>query len=538
MGGDDLRVAGADGRDRRPRAARRRRGGRRPLGAPPRRRRRGDRDGRAAGASGTTRRSARSRPASSPTSARATRSSASRGIAPAEPPTPRPADAGGAPRAARARPQLRSRAFVTRRYDQLVQSRTVRRPGSRRRRAAPAARRGAGSRCRSTAGPRRVARPAHRRRARRPRGCPQRRVRRAASRSALTDCLNFGNPEKPEIGWELAEAIEGMAHACEALGVPVVSGNVSLYNDTDGRSIHPTPVVGCVGLVADVRRVPGAGATATRSCSPVAARRSRSPDPSTRRAGARSGGSPSLDLASGGGARARTLTRSRRAPRSSTTSPRAGSPSRSPRRRSGAASARRSSSPTTRSRSSARSGARSSSRCPPATSSRDPTGRTLPSAGSASVGGDSAPRRPARRARASAEGADLMCGVFGVRSDERDVARLAYFGLFALQHRGQESAGIAVSDGGRVTALREMGLVAQVFDEEKLAACPGEVAIGHTRYSTTGGAHWSNAQPMVHHGAAAHGRARAQRQPRQPGAAPRGADRRRRAARVDARTPR
>jgi phosphoribosylformylglycinamidine synthase len=74
---------------------------------------------------------------------------------------------------------------------------------------------------------------------------------------ALTDCLNFGNPEKAEIGWELAEAIEGMAEAAEALGVPVVSGNVSLYNETDGVPIPPTPVVGCVGLVPDVRRVPG-----------------------------------------------------------------------------------------------------------------------------------------------------------------------------------------------------------------------------------------------------------------------------------------
>jgi phosphoribosylformylglycinamidine synthase subunit PurL len=74
---------------------------------------------------------------------------------------------------------------------------------------------------------------------------------------AVTDCLNFGNPEKPEVAWELAEAIEGMALACEALGVPVVSGNVSLYNETDGRAIWPTPVVGCIGLVADVRFVPG-----------------------------------------------------------------------------------------------------------------------------------------------------------------------------------------------------------------------------------------------------------------------------------------
>jgi len=73
---------------------------------------------------------------------------------------------------------------------------------------------------------------------------------------ALTDCLNFGNPEKPEIGWELAEAIEGIAETAEALGIPVVSGNVSLYNETDGRAIPPTPVVGCVGLVPDVRGVP------------------------------------------------------------------------------------------------------------------------------------------------------------------------------------------------------------------------------------------------------------------------------------------
>jgi phosphoribosylformylglycinamidine synthase len=73
---------------------------------------------------------------------------------------------------------------------------------------------------------------------------------------ALTDCLNFGNPEKAVIGWELEQAVDGIAEAAEALGVPVVSGNVSLYNETDGRAIPPTPVVGCVGLVPDVRRVP------------------------------------------------------------------------------------------------------------------------------------------------------------------------------------------------------------------------------------------------------------------------------------------
>ena len=73
---------------------------------------------------------------------------------------------------------------------------------------------------------------------------------------ALTDCLNFGNPEKPEVAWELAEAIEGLARACEALGIPVVSGNVSLYNETDGRPVYPTVMAGCIGLVEDVRAVP------------------------------------------------------------------------------------------------------------------------------------------------------------------------------------------------------------------------------------------------------------------------------------------
>ena len=95
-----------------------------------------------------------------------------------------------------------------------------------------------------------------------------------------------------------------------------------------------------------------------------------------------------------------------------------------------------------------------------------------------------------------------MCGVFGIRAPGRDVARVTYFGLFALQHRGQESAGIAVSDGGRLTVLRDMGLVTQVFDEQNLSGLRGDAAIGHTRYSTTGSSQWSNAQPLIHHGPA------------------------------------
>jgi amidophosphoribosyltransferase len=93
-----------------------------------------------------------------------------------------------------------------------------------------------------------------------------------------------------------------------------------------------------------------------------------------------------------------------------------------------------------------------------------------------------------------------MCGVFGIRAPERDVARVTFFGLFALQHRGQESAGIAVSDRGRLTVLRDMGLVTQVFDEQKLRGLRGEAAIGHTRYSTTGSTHWANAQPLIQRG--------------------------------------
>src|SRR5215210_293859 len=88
------------------------------------------------------------------------------------------------------------------------------------------------------------------------------------------------------------------------------------------------------------------------------------------------------------------------------------------------------------------------------------------------------------------------CGVFGVFAPERDVARLAYFALYALQHRGQESAGIASAQSGQIMTVRDLGLVSQVFDEEKLRALQGQMAIGHVRYSTTGSSAWENAQPV------------------------------------------
>jgi amidophosphoribosyltransferase len=87
------------------------------------------------------------------------------------------------------------------------------------------------------------------------------------------------------------------------------------------------------------------------------------------------------------------------------------------------------------------------------------------------------------------------CGVFAVWAPGEEVAKLTYFGLYALQHRGQEAAGMAVSDGGTVVVYKDLGLVSQVFDEPTLGALQGHLAIGHNRYSTTGSCTWENAQP-------------------------------------------
>lgn len=89
------------------------------------------------------------------------------------------------------------------------------------------------------------------------------------------------------------------------------------------------------------------------------------------------------------------------------------------------------------------------------------------------------------------------CGLFGIYGPEMDVARLTYYGLYALQHRGQESAGIAVSDGRHIDVHKDMGLVSEVFSGESLGKLNGKMAIGHVRYSTTGSSHVANAQPLV-----------------------------------------
>lgn len=95
------------------------------------------------------------------------------------------------------------------------------------------------------------------------------------------------------------------------------------------------------------------------------------------------------------------------------------------------------------------------------------------------------------------KGPQDQCGVFGVWAPGEEVAKLTYFGLYALQHRGQESAGIATSTGEKILVYKDMGLVSQVFNEASLESLQGHIAVGHARYSTTGSSHWRNAQPTL-----------------------------------------
>ena len=300
-----------------------------------------------------------------------------------------------------ASPNVRSRAWIYERYDHLVGSRTVRRPGPRRRGAAAAARRCAGSRSRSTgrAGSRALD----------PRTGGALAVLEAARNVAcaggeplgLTDCLNFGNPEKPEIAWELAEAIEGMALAAEALGIPVVSGNVSLYNETDGRAIH-----------ADARWSAASGSC--RTCrdrpGPLARGRRRAPRGRARALvrRLRVPGALRGDRRQPRRARPRRPRRARRVPlaRGAAAVARArrrrtaASPSRSPRRRSGAASAPSSTSTTTTSRWFGEGGGQAVIACAPGgrrAARRRPATRARES--SAATGCSASHARPRARAR-------------------------------------------------------------------------------------------------------------------------------------------
>jgi amidophosphoribosyltransferase len=128
----------------------------------------------------------------------------------------------------------------------------------------------------------------------------------------------------------------------------------------------------------------------------------------------------------------------------------------------------------------------------------DPSGR--PRFGQRRLQERQVPRRDGRLSHdldPQRPGPQDACGIFGVWAPGEEVAKLTYFGLYALQHRGQEAAGMAVSDGSGVVVFKDLGLVAQVFDEPTLASLRGHIAIGHARYSTTGSSNWENAQPTL-----------------------------------------
>jgi hypothetical protein len=244
----------------------------------------------------------------------------------------------------------------------------------------------------------------------------------------LTDCLNFGNPEKPEIAWELAQAIDGITAAATALGIPVVSGNVSLYNETDGRSIPPTPIVGCVGLVPDVRRFPTAGRAATwfwsRACRrPARTARGSGTDPPARKLAplvslahdvGSTGLQAALDEAAEWCGRAATV---------------------------------------------------------------DLPGENLGTSAILACAPEQVERLGSRGITRIRESSLEMCGVFGIRSPERDVARIAYFGLSRCNTRPGVGRHRSLDDG-RLTILRDMGLVSRLR-RAKLSGLRGDVAIGH-----------------------------------------------------------
>ena len=365
-----------------------------------------------------------------------------------------------------------------------------------------------------------------------------------------------------------------MSEACEALGIPVVGGNVSFYNESRGRDIDPTPVVGVVGLIDELDAVPPAPALhdgdAHRACSvtprPSSAARSgprctacataRRPRPTStsrprctissrglvarargrrrarllrrrargraRRDGDRRGvrlrrsrsaasSLPALawfsESASRVVRRRRPRPRRRRAGRAR---PAAGVPAtdlghrrrRPPRRR-------------RRLRRRARRRHRRLARRPPSQPSVVP--RPL-----GTIDGDSTPRiaRSSSRCvrdwsgeRTPGSGTPAACSAS--TRPVRPWPHLTYLGLYALQHRGQESAGIAVSDGQTITVVKDMGLVTQVFDERRLAPLDGHLAIGHVRYSTTGSSTLAQRPARLPLGRRRRLRARPQRQPHQ-----------------------
>ena len=369
---------------------------------------------------------------------------------------------------------------------------------------------------------------------------------------AVVNCLNFGNPEHLAVMWAFAEVVDGISEACQAIGVPVIGGNVSFYNESQGSDIDPTPVIGLVGLVETLDTVPPAPALGADQHVVLLGATGIELGGSEWAAvvhGLPGGRPPAARLEPAG--RLLDLVRSLVAERAVrgvhdcaeggvgvalaemaiaggcgfTVTPPAGLPPAAwcfsesasrvvvtvDRGRPGLAArpSRRGRGPRRGPRRHGRSDASSSTARststwtpPPAPGETRCLGRSV----SPEPGGACPPTGVRTRdprgilapmgTRASVPGLGHACGIFGVYAPGQTVAQLAYLGLYALQHRGQESAGIAVSDGETITVVKDMGLVTQVFDERRLAPLDGHLAIGHNRYSTTGASTWRNAQPV------------------------------------------
>ena len=364
---------------------------------------------------------------------------------------------------------------------------------------------------------------------------------------AVTNCLNFASPERPEIMWQFAQTVDGIAAACEALGIPVTGGNVSFYNETLGRAILPTPVIGVVGLLENAERrttqwfkeegdvvvllgepggqlggseylqtvhgrlagVPAAldldreRAVQTACLAAIEAGIVRSAHDSAEGGlavalaeccvtgpqaigaavalpdGGRVdellfGEAPSrilVTVAPGDAERLLRIVREWAVPSGSLAAwaeigSRWGSES------------------------------RCACRCPPR---RSPTPSRTGCRGRSSSRSrrcrDGRQRGRMKTAWLDDDKFHDECGLFGV-FDHPEAANLAYLGLYALQHRGQESAGIAATDGPTLHVEKAMGWVADVFSPERLRRLPGRAAIGHVRYSTAGSSTLRNAQPI------------------------------------------
>ena len=357
----------------------------------------------------------------------------------------------------------------------------------------------------------------------------------------VTNCLNYGDPTRPEAFWQLSEGVRGLADACRALALPVTGGNVSLYNESPAGAIAPTPVIGVVGLLDDIATLVGPAFVQTHdavllvgetvpglagSAYAVLAGGATEDDPPmldlareaavqafVREAIGRglvasaqdvSGGGLAVALAEGAmwsglGASVRVAVG-----HSPAVDLFGEGPSRlvvTCRPRYGAALtllARQHGLPVETI------GSVGGDRLLIELSAAGTGGAVEDRGGGvADLARGARPRPPSRvgpRAgpRPRLGDARLMCGVFGVvlpGPQSTDAASIAALGLFALQHRGQESAGLAVSDGEQLMLYKDLGMISTVLDERRLPSLRGQLAIAHCRYSTTGSTIWENAQP-------------------------------------------